>query len=139
MVKQRLKAITEKRDSKGCCEIPCTPRKIAVSTTYGTCTERLSPFRGVLGLIKFLDLLKFEEIFDQVYRGPSREPNLGHYRMVVGILMLLLIGCNRPWPFVYIRLDAMVCGFFQLVRLPAASTFWWYVDSLGINQAHSIL
>jgi hypothetical protein len=90
-------------------------------------------------LIKFLDLLKFEEIFDQVYRGPSREPNLGHYRMVVGILMLLFIGFNRLWHFVYIRLDAMVCGFFQLVRLPAASTFWRYVDSLGINQAHSIL
>ena len=83
MVKQRFKAITEKRDSKGCCEIPCTPRKIAASTPYGTCTERLSPFGGLLGLIKFLDLLKFEEVFDEVYRGPSREPNLGHYRMVV--------------------------------------------------------
>jgi len=90
-------------------------------------------------LIKFLDLLKFEEVFDEVYRGPSREPNLGHYRMVVGILMLLFIGFNRLWHFVYIRLDAMVCGFFELVRLPAPSTFWRYVDSLGINQAHAIL
>jgi hypothetical protein len=33
----------------------------------------------------------------------------------------------------------MLCGFFKLTRLPAASTFWRYVDSLGINQAHSIL
>jgi len=82
-------------------------------------------------LIKFLDLLKFEEVFDEVYRGPTREPKLGHYRMVVGILMLLFIGFNRLWHFVYIRLDAMVCGFFELVCLPAASTFWRYVDSLG--------
>jgi hypothetical protein len=59
--------------------------------------------------------------------------------MVVGILMLLFIGSNRLWHFVYIRLDAMVCGFFQLPRLPAASTFWRYVDSLGSNQAKSIL
>jgi hypothetical protein len=43
------------------------------------------------------------------------------------------------WHFVYIRLDAMVCGFFQLPRLPAASTFWRYVDNLSINQARSIL
>jgi hypothetical protein len=138
MVKQQIQAITKQSASKGFCERPSTPRKITASTTYGTCTERLSPFGGLLGLIKFLDLLKVEEVFDKIYRGPSREPNLGHYRMVVGILMLLFIGFNRLWHFVYIRLDAMVCGFFQLVRLPAASTFWRYVDSLGINQANSI-
>jgi hypothetical protein len=59
--------------------------------------------------------------------------------MMVGILMLLFIGFNRIWHFVYVRLDAMLCGFFKLTRLPAASTFWRYVDSLGINQASSIL
>ncbi len=59
--------------------------------------------------------------------------------MILGILILLFIGFNRLWHFVYIRLDAMVCGFFQLSCLPAASTFWRYVDSLGINQAHSML
>jgi len=74
MVKQRLKAITENRDSKGCCEIACTPRKIAASTTYGTCTERLSPFGGLLGLVKFLDLLKFEEVFDQAYGDRAENP-----------------------------------------------------------------
>lgn len=61
--------------------------------------------------------------------------------MIVGILMLLFIGFNRLWhfTFTYIRLDAMMRGFFQLVCLPAASTFWRYVDSLGINQANSLL
>jgi hypothetical protein len=33
----------------------------------------------------------------------------------------------------------MICGFFQLTRLPVASTFWRYVGSLGINQANSLL
>ena len=59
--------------------------------------------------------------------------------MVVGILMLLFIGFNRLWHFIYIRLDAMVCGFFQLTCLPVASTFWRYADSLGINQADSFV
>jgi len=139
MVKGEESYITEDGSGKGFWEEPGRPRRITASTTYGTCTERLSPFGGLLGLIKFLDVLKFEEVFDRVYRGPSREPKLGHYRMVVGILMLLFIGFNRLWHFVYIRLDAMVCGFFQLVRLPAASTFWRYVDSLTINQGNSIL
>ncbi len=53
--------------------------------------------------------------------------------------MLLFIGFNRIWHFVYIRLDAMLCGFFRLTRLPSASTFWRYVDSLGLNQAKSLL
>lgn len=139
MVKQQINAITKGSARKGFCKGSSSPRKITASTAYGTCTERLTPFGGILGLIKFLDLLRFDEVFEQIYRGPSRKPELGHYRMVVGILMLLFIGFNRLWHFVYIRLDAMVCGFFQRVRLPAASTFWRYMDSLGINQADSIL
>jgi hypothetical protein len=90
-------------------------------------------------LIRFLDLIGLEEIFEQTYRAPVREPKLGHYRMILGILILLFIGFNRLWHFIYIRLDAMVCGIFQMSCLPAASTFWRYVDSLGINQSRSIL
>jgi hypothetical protein len=33
----------------------------------------------------------------------------------------------------------MLCGFFRLTKLPAATTFWRYVNSLGLNQAHSFL
>ena len=139
MVKEKFNDTTKDGAGKGFWEQSFRPRKVTASTVYGVCTEQLSPFGGLLGLIKFLDLLGFEEVFDQVYKGPGRDPKLGHYRMMVGILMLLFIGFNRLWHFVYIRLDAMVCGFFQLTRLPAASTFWRYVDSLGINQAHSIL
>ena len=139
MVKKRKKHNTKTHVSKGFRDSGSEARKINASTAYDTCTERLSPFGGLLGLIKFFDLIKFEEFFKHLYITPSRKPKLGHYRMVVGILMLLFIGFNRLWHFTYIRLDAMVCGFFQLVCLPAASTFWRYVDSLGINQANSFL
>jgi hypothetical protein len=123
MVNVRFHVTTENGSDKGFLEEACRPSKIRASTPYGTCRERLSPFGGLLGLIKFMDLLRFEEVFDRVYKGPGRDPKPGHCRMVVGILMLLFIGFNRLWHFVYIRLDAMVFGFFQLTRLPAASTF----------------
>ena len=139
MVKRRKKHNRKKRSSKGFKENAAKPRKINASTGYETCTEQLSPFGGLLAAIKLLDLIKFKEIFDFAYLAPSRKPRLGHYLMVVGILMLLFIGFNRLWHFTYIRLDAMLCGFFRLTRLPAASTFWRYVDSLGINQAKSFL
>jgi len=48
------------------------------------------------------------------------------------------ITCNSG-SFTYIRLDAMLCGFFRLAQLPVASTFWRYVDSMGINQGLSLI
>jgi len=139
MVKRRKNNTKKKRNGKGFNENGSEARKINASTEFETCTEQLSPFGGLLPLIKFLDLVRFKEIFDSTYLAPRREPKLGHHLMVVGILMLLFIGFNRLWHFTYIRLDAMLCGFFRLTKLPVASTFWRYVDSLGINQANSFL
>ena len=139
MVKRRKKINRKNRGGKGFCANRARARKINASTGFETCSEQLSPFGGLLALIKFFDLVGFREIFHFAYQAPSRQPKLGHYSMMVGILMLLFIGFNRIWHFVYVRLDAMLCGFFKLTRLPAASTFWRYVDSLGINQASSIL
>ncbi len=139
MVKQRKNNSTETPNSKGSEEIFVSANKINVPTHYETCTEQLSPFGGLLGLIKFLDLVNFQEIFQKCYTPPNREPKLGNYRMVVGMLMLLFIGFNRLWHFSYICIDPLICGFFHLKKLPAATTFWRYMDSLGINQANSLL
>ena len=51
--------------------------KIRPSTAYACCRERLSPFGGLLGLVKFLDLVKFKEIFEGFYRPPERMPEMG--------------------------------------------------------------
>jgi hypothetical protein len=139
MVKRQKKNTRKNRIRKGFSKNRAKARKINASTPYETCTEQLSPFGGLLALIKFLDLVNFHKIFDSAYQPTSREPKLGHYSMMVGVLMLLFIGFNRIWHFVYIRLDAMLCGFFNVTRLPAASTFWRYGDNLGINQAKSLL
>ncbi len=114
-------------------------RKISASTPYETCSEPLSAFGGMLALIKFFDLVGFEQIFEHCYTKPKREPKLGHYRMVVGIIVLLFIGFTRIGHFSYIQFDALVCRFFQVVNLPVVSTFWRYVNSLGINQSRSLL
>ena len=139
MVKRQKDITSKNRVRKGFCKNRTKARKISASTPYETCSEHLSPFGGLLALIKFFDLVNFHKIFDSAYQPTTRQPRLGHYSMMVGILMLLFIGFNRIWHFVYVRMDAMLCGFFNLSRLPAASTFWRYVDSLGINQANSLL
>ncbi len=139
MVKNHEKCSSKDRINQG--EDGCLSRasKIGPSTAYDYCSERLSPFGGLLGLVKFMDLIRFKEIFDSFYRPPARTPLLGHYEMVVGLVMLLFIGFNRIWHFVYIQLDAMLCSIFKVLKLPYVTTFWRYVDSLGINQGQSLL
>ncbi len=139
MVKSKKSNFRKNRNIKKHRENGARAKKIDASTAYDTCSEQLSPFGGLLPLIKFLDLVDFEQMFHSAYIAPTRKPLLGHYPMMVGLLMLLFIGFNRIWHFTYIRLDALLCGFFNLTRMPVASTFWRYVNSLGINQAQSLL
>jgi hypothetical protein len=112
---------------------------ITPDTPYGECSERLTAFGGLLALVKFLDLIGFEKAFESHYVHPTREPKLGGYRMVLGMLMLLFIGFQRLGHFAYVRTDAMVCGVLRVGVLPAVSTFWRYLTSLGIVQSASLL
>ena len=113
--------------------------RITAETPYGECSERLTAFGGLLALVKFLDLIGFEQAFAHHYVPPKREPKLGGYRMVLGILMLLFIGFQRLGHFAYVRYDAMVCGMLRVAVVPAVSTFWRYVRSLSIVQSASLL
>lgn len=139
MVKRQNKNNSKSRINQGQSECPVKASKIGASTRYEYCSEHLSPFGGLLGLVKFMDLVKFEEIFTGFYKPPGRTPEMGHYKMVYGIIMLLFIGFNRIWHFIYIQLDSMLCSIFNVVKLPYVTTYWRYVDSLGINQGKSLL
>ena len=139
MVKQQDFSTAKTHDCKGFSNGNARASKISASTAYDTCREQLSPFGGLLALIKFWDLLKFDQMFHELYRPPRRRSAMGDWGMVAGVLMLLFIGFNRLWHFTYVRLDSLLCGFFHLNRLPVASTYWRYVDSLGINQANSLV
>ncbi len=67
MVNKRKNNIRKKSSGKGFNRKRQRARKINASTDYETCTEHLSPFGGLLALIKFFDLFKFKEIFNSAY------------------------------------------------------------------------
>ena len=112
---------------------------ITPDTPYAECSERLTAFGGLLALVKFLDLLDFEKTFEGQYVRPKREVELGNYRMVLGMLVMLFIGFQRLGHLAYVRTDAMVCGVLHVKALPVVSTFWRYLTSLGIIQSASLL
>ena len=118
---------------------PSRPVRITANTPHGECSERLTAFGGLLALVKFLDLVKFEEAFRHHYVLPTRAPKLGDYRMVLGLLLLLFIGFQRLGHFAYVRTDPMVCGVLRVAVLPAVSTFWRYLMSLTIVQSAALL
>lgn len=143
MVKHNVKAKASRRQATKNAGTDCNPDsrvgKITPDTPYGQCSERLTAFGGLLALVKFLDLIGFEQLFQQHYVHPRRQPKLGGYRRVGGILMLLFIGFQRLGHFAYLRTDAMLCGILRVAVLPTVSTFWRYLCSLGLVQSQSLL
>ncbi len=54
MVKQQDLSIAKTHDCKGISKPSARASKINASTAFDTCREQLSPFGGLLALIKFL-------------------------------------------------------------------------------------
>lgn len=139
MVKLQKKYSSKKRGNQAKNVHLCSPNKIGADTAYGYCNQRLTAFGGLLGFEKFFDLIKFEEAFLEKYARSSRKTKLGDFRMIKGILFLLFVGFQRIGQFEYIQEDSIICGLQKVDKLPDASTFWRYVNTLTINQAKSVL
>ncbi len=139
MVKSKDKHTQKKGLKQGGKEARRRPKKIKASTRHGYTNQFLSPYGGLLPLVKLWDALKFESLFVRSYCEPSRQTEYGSLFFIKGLLMLLFIGFCRLYHFVYVCEDAMLLGILGIEQLPAVSTFWRYLQSLGHNQALSLL
>jgi hypothetical protein len=75
MVKSKKSNFRKNRNPKGFSQNGAKAKKINASTAFDTCSEQLSPFGGLLPLIKFLDLVEFQKIFDFAYNRPRVNPS----------------------------------------------------------------
>ena len=124
MVKRQKQHSAKRGMNQGQNEGHSEPAKISPNTRYEYCSERLSPFGGLLALEKFMDVVKFREVFEGFYISPRRTPDQGHYHTVYGIVVLLFIGFTRLWHFQYLQTDPLVCALFGVFRLPHVTTYW---------------
>ncbi|MBP7137541.1 MAG: hypothetical protein KBA37_01240, partial [Syntrophaceae bacterium] len=69
MVKKHRKDSKKRLASKHFNQGSGRASKINASTAYGTCSEQISPFGGLLGLTKVLDLFDFEKHFNEGYHA----------------------------------------------------------------------
>jgi hypothetical protein len=139
MVKSKKQHNEKEGQKQGEKEHPRKTRKIKASTRHGYTDELMSPYGGLLPLVKLWDALRFERLFSEVYREPRRESQYGSLFLVKGLILLLFIGFCRLHHFVYVSEDAMLLGILGVERLPAVSTFWRYLQSIGYNQSMSLL
>jgi hypothetical protein len=139
MVKHKKKNKSKNPVKQGKKQTSRNTAKITANTAYELCDSTMTSFGGLLALEKFFDLVNFKEVFTSLYRSPLRKPALGCYTMVYGFLMLLFIGFARIGHFWYIRKDTMVCSLLGVEILPAISTFWRYLITLGLNQSKAML
>ncbi len=137
--KQAKKARRQARKNKLCRISKSRSPKIGPNTEHDICSERLTAFGGLLALVKFLDLIKFKDVFRDIYVSPPRKTMLGCYRMVLGLLIMLFVGFQRIGHIKYLRQDSMITGILKVTSLPAVSTFWRYLQSLKIIQSQSLL
>jgi len=78
MVKDKNKDITERCTSKGDSGGNPEVSKISASTHYKTCREHLSPFGGLLALIKFLDVIEsLKRYLREATTSRSESPSWG--------------------------------------------------------------
>jgi hypothetical protein len=112
---------------------------IGPSTSHEFTRELLTPFGGFLLFVKMLAALQFEKLFDETFAKPTRTPTFGHYFMFKGLIFLLVIGFQRIFHFSYISHEPMLLGVLSVAQLPAVTTFWRWLRSCGINQAHSLV
>ena len=75
MVKRRKNNNRKNRSRKGFYQKRAKARKITASTAYETCSEQLSPFGGLLALIKFFDLVNFHKFLTLLIRSHRVTPN----------------------------------------------------------------
>jgi len=73
MVKQQKEHTKKKRAGKGFKKNTAKAEKINASTPVEICSRQLSPFGGLVALVKFFDLVKFEEIFSFAFQKPRRK------------------------------------------------------------------
>jgi hypothetical protein len=139
MVKSKRKNSDNSIVKQGKSETLREPAKINASTNYELTDTRMTAYGGLLAFTKFLDLVNFRDAFDKYYCSPSRKPLCGCYKMMLGFIMLLFIGFARIGQLWLIREDTMVCGILGMKILPAISTFWRYLATLGLNQSAAIL
>lgn len=139
MVKGKGRGKSNKKQGKKNKKSSSRKGRITANTPYGETGQRLSGFGGLFPLEKFLDLVGFETLCEEKLGGLKRQPRLGVTGMIKVFLELLYVGFQRVGHLKYMREDPLACGMVNVEQLPAISTLWRFLESLGEREEEQLL
>jgi len=108
--------------------------KITGSTPYEFGARGLTPYGGLLPVVRLLERLEFRRLIEERLTVKRETIAMSVYEFVLAIVIALYIGFDRLSHLRFIGKDAVITGIVGVVALPVQSTFWRFLNSLGIHN-----
>jgi len=145
MVKPRRSRAPERLGNHGPVEVGEAATKITGSTPYDFGARGLTPYGGLLPLIKLLERLQFRELIEDRLTVKRKPAAMSLSDFILGIVLALYIGFDRLTHMTFLAGDPAITGILGVKRLPVQSTFWRFLNSFRLHnvrqweQIHAVL
>jgi hypothetical protein len=134
MVKQSRKSRREGLAGQGPQEHAQRATRITGSTPYEFGVRGLTPYGGLLPVVRLLERLEFRRLIEERLTMKREPVAMSMYEFVLAILIALYIGFDRLSHLTFLAKDAVITGILGVVALPVQSTFWRFLNAFGLHN-----
>lgn len=106
--------------------------RITGSTPYEFGARGLTPYGGLLPVVRLIERLEFRQLIEERLTVKRTPVSMKTYEFVLAIVLALYIGFDRLSHLTFLARDTVITGILGVVRLPVQSTFWRFLNSLGM-------
>ena len=121
------------------------PTRITGSTPYEFGARGLTPYGGLLPLVRLLERIELGQLIEERLTVKRQPVAMGVRDFVLAMVLALYIGFDRLSHMVFLARDAVITGILGVKELPVQSTFWRFLNSMGLHnvrqweQIHGVL
>ena len=108
--------------------------RITGSTPYEFGAQGLTPYGGLLPAVRLLERLEFRQLLEERLTVKRQPVAMSMYEFVLAIVIALYIGFDRLSHLTFLAKDSVITGILGVVTLPVQSTFWRFLNSLGLHN-----
>jgi hypothetical protein len=119
--------------------------RITGSTPYEFGARGLTPYGGLLPLVRLLERLEFAKLIEERLTIKRQPVAMSVCEFVLAMVIALYIGFDRLSHMAFLARDAVITGILGVKELPVQSTFWRFLNSLKMHnvrqweQIHAVL
>jgi len=134
MVKRSKSRVEKRVERQGLGEGTETATRITGATPYEFGARGLTPYGGLLPVVQLLERLEFRQLLAERLTVKRQPAAMSVYDFVLAIVIALYIGFDRLSHLAFLATDVVITGIVGVVKLPVQSTFWRFLNSLGLHN-----